>query len=137
MDLGIVTGAQQTPAIANALQQQVEAVVEAAFPRGDRLSLKTYGVSYHSKMAHGARPVWVVHALNVEVQELVSQALEGAKLSMVEASVYKAGEELQRLQKGVVTFKETMRRALESDSDTRSRRAAGRLLFTQKGDGVY
>jgi hypothetical protein len=55
----------------------------------------------------------------------------------VETSVYKAAEELQRLQKGMVAFKETTRRALESDSDTRSRRAAGRLLFTQKRDGMY
>jgi hypothetical protein len=91
MDLGIVIGAQQTPAVANALQQQVEAVVEARFPRDHRLSLRTYGVSYHSKMAHGARHAWMVHALNEEVQELVSQALEGAKLSMAEASVYISG----------------------------------------------
>jgi hypothetical protein len=55
MDLGIVVGAQQTPAIANALQQQVKAVVEEAFPRDDRLSPKTYGVPYHNKLAQGAR----------------------------------------------------------------------------------
>jgi hypothetical protein len=77
----------------------------------------------------------MARALNEEVQELVSQALEGAKLSMVEASVYKAAEELQGLQKGVATSKETMRRTLESESDTESRRAAaGRLLFSQKKD---
>jgi hypothetical protein len=132
MDLGIVIGAQQTPVVANALQQQVKAVVEERFPRDPRLSLKTYGVFYHSKMAHGASHVWMVRALNEEVQELVSQALEGARLSMAEASVYKAAEELQRLQKGMVTFKETMRRTLESESDTKSRRAAGRLLFSRR-----
>jgi hypothetical protein len=138
MDLGMVVGAQQTPAIANALQQQVEPVVEEASPRDDRLSLKTYGVFYHSQLAQGARHVWMAHALSEEVQELVSQALEGEKLSMAEASVYKAAEELQRLQKRmVVTSKETMRRALESESDSKSRRAAGRLLFTQKRGGVY
>jgi hypothetical protein len=68
MDLGIVAGAQQTPAIANALQRQVKAVVEGAFPRDDRLSLETYEVFYHNKLAQGARHVWLVHALNEEVQ---------------------------------------------------------------------
>ena len=32
MDRGIVVGAHQTPAISNALQQQVQAIVEAASP---------------------------------------------------------------------------------------------------------
>ena len=57
-----------------------------------------YGVFYHASLAHGARHVWMIHALNEEVQELVAQALEGRKLSMVEASVYKSADELQRLQ---------------------------------------
>jgi hypothetical protein len=93
-----VVGAHQTPTISNALQQQMQAIVEAAFPNDKRLSLKTYGVFYHASLAHGARHVWMIHALNEEVQELVAQALEGRKLSMVEASVYKSADELQRLQ---------------------------------------
>jgi hypothetical protein len=137
MDRGIVAGAHQTPAIANALQQQVKAIVDEAFPRDDRLSLMNYGVSYHATLAHGARHVWLVHALNEEVQELVSQALEGRKLPMVETSVYKAAEELQGLQKGMIIFKATMKRILESDSNPKTRRAAARLLFTKKRDWVY
>jgi hypothetical protein len=79
-----------------------------------------------------------VHALNEEVQELVSQALEGRKLPMVKTSVYKAAEELQRLQKGTVIFKATMKRILESDSTPdQIRRAAAGLLFTKKREGVY
>ena len=137
MDRGIVVGAHQTPAISNALQRQVQAIVEAAFPKDDRLSPTTYGVSYHASLPRGARHVWMVHALNEEVQELVAQALEGRKLSMVEASVYKAAEELQRLQKGVIIFKAMMRRVLESESSGKTRREAARLLFTKKRDGVY
>jgi hypothetical protein len=68
---------------------------------------------------------------------LVSQALEGRKLPVVETGVYKAAEELQRLQKGMIIFKATMRRTLESDSTNKTRRAAARLLFTKKRDGVY
>jgi hypothetical protein len=56
---------------------------------------------------------------------------------MVETSVYKAAEELQRFQKGMIIFKATMRRALESDSTNTTRRAAARLLFTMKRGGVY
>lgn len=93
-----MVGTHQTPTISNALQQQMQAIVEAAFPNDKRLSLKTYGVFYHASLAHGARHVWMIHALNEEVQELVAQALEGRKLSMVEASVYKSADELQRLQ---------------------------------------
>jgi hypothetical protein len=78
----------------------------------------------------------VVHALNEEVQELVSEALEGAKLSLVEASVFKAADELQRLQKGMVTFKETMRITLESESNSTSRREVGRLLYSRKKEEV-
>jgi hypothetical protein len=111
--------------------------VDEASPRDDRLSPKTYGVFYHAALAHGARHVWVVHALNEEVQELVSQALEGRKLPMAETSVYKAAEELQGLQKGMTIFKAAMKRTLESDSTPEIRRAAARLLFTKKGEGVY
>jgi hypothetical protein len=71
------------------------------------------------------------------VQELVAQALEGWKLSMVEPSVYKAAEELQRLQNGMIIFKATMRRVLESESSNKTRREAARLLFTKKREGVY
>jgi hypothetical protein len=71
MDRGIVAGAHQTPAISNVLQRQVQAIVDAAFPNDDRLSPTTYGVSYHASLARGARHVWVVHASNEEVQELV------------------------------------------------------------------
>jgi hypothetical protein len=138
MDRGIVVGAHQTPAISNALQRLVKAVVDAAFPNDDRLSPTTYGVSYHASLARGARHVCMVHALNEEVQELVAQALEGRKLSMVEASVYKAAEELQRLQKGMIIFKATMRRVLESESSGKTRRGgAAKLLFTTKREGVY
>jgi hypothetical protein len=132
-----VVGAHQTPAISNALQRQVKAIVDVAFPNDDRLSPKTYGVFYHASLARGARHVWMVHALNEEVQEMVSQALEGRKLSMVEASVYKAAEELQRLQKGMAIFKATMKRVLESESSNKIRREAARLLFSKKrGGGV-
>jgi hypothetical protein len=79
----------------------------------------------------------MAHALNEEVQELVAQALEGRKLSMAEASVYKAAEELQRLQNGVLIFKTAMRRVLESESTAKTRRAAARLLFARKREGVY
>jgi hypothetical protein len=79
MDRGIVVGAHQTPAISNALQRQVKAVVDVASPKDDRLSPTTYGVFYHASLARGARHVWMAHALNEEVQELVSQALEGQK----------------------------------------------------------
>jgi hypothetical protein len=49
MDRGIVVvGAHQTPAIANALQRQVKAIVDEAFPKDDRLSPTTYGVPYHT-----------------------------------------------------------------------------------------
>jgi hypothetical protein len=136
MDKGIVIGAQQTPAVANALQQQVTSIVEERFPLDDRLSLKTYGVLYHNKMAYGARHAWMAHALNEEVQELVSQALGGAKLSLVEASVFKAADELQRHQKGMVAFKEAMGIALESESDSKSRRGGGRLLFSKKKEEI-
>jgi hypothetical protein len=111
--------------------------VEAAHPEDERLGLKTYGVLYHASLARGARHVWMVHALNEEVQEMVAQALEGWKLSMVEASVYKAAEELQSLQNGMFIFKTTMRRVLESESTARTRRAASRLLWSKKRDGVY
>jgi hypothetical protein len=59
MDRGIVAlGAHQTPAIANALQRQVKAIVDGAPPKDDRLGLTTYGVFYHASLAHGARHVW-------------------------------------------------------------------------------
>jgi hypothetical protein len=74
----------------------------------------------------------MVHALNEEVQELVSEALEGAKLTLAETGVFKAADELQRLQKGMVAFKETMRRTLESESNSTSRREAGRLCCARK-----
>jgi hypothetical protein len=68
---------------------------------------------------------------------LVSQALEGRKLPVVETSVYKAAEELQRLQKEMIIFKATTRRIRESDSTNTTRRAAARVLFTKKRDGMY
>ncbi len=43
---------------------------------------------------------------------------------------------LQRLQKGVVTFKETMRITLESESNSTSRREVGRLLYSRKKEEV-
>jgi hypothetical protein len=54
-----------------------------------------------------------------------------------EASVYKAAEELQRLQKGMAIFKATMRRVFESESSGKTRREAARLLSTNKREGVY
>jgi hypothetical protein len=68
-----------------------------------------------SKMA-GAKHVWMVRALNEEVQEMVSEALP-----LVEASDFQAADELQRLQKVMTAFKKAMRKIVESESSTMRR----------------
>jgi hypothetical protein len=82
MDEGMAIGAKHTPDVSDALQKQVKLVVKKRFPHDERRSPKAYGVFYRSKMA-GARHVWMAHALSDEMQELMSEALEGAKLPLV------------------------------------------------------
>ena len=51
--------------------------------------------------------------------------------------MYKAADELQSLQNGMLIFKTALRRILESESTAKTRRAASRLLWSKKRDGVY
>jgi hypothetical protein len=100
MDKGVVIGAQQALYVSNALQKQVELRVEKMFPNDERIGLKKYGVSYHIKMP-GGKHVWIMPALNEEIQEIVAEALAGVKPPLAEASVFQAADELQRHQKGI------------------------------------
>jgi hypothetical protein len=128
MDKGIVISAQHTPNISNKLQKQVESHVVKMFPNDD-------GVFYHKQMA-GGKHIWMVHALNEEVQEMVAGALAGVKLSLVEIGVFQAADELQRLQKGMSTVKQAMRKIVESESSSQTRRATGKLLYSKKTEEV-
>jgi hypothetical protein len=60
---------------------------------------------------------------------MVAEALAGVKLSLVEIGVFQAAGELQRLQKGMGTFKKAMTQIVESESTSQTRRATGKLLY--------
>jgi hypothetical protein len=67
---------------------------------------------------------------------MVAEALAGVKLSLVEIGVFQAAGELQRLQKGMGTFKKAMTQIVESESTSQTRRATGKLLYSKKKEEV-
>jgi hypothetical protein len=132
MDQGVIPGVQKTTQIANDLQRQVEArVVVKMFPNDERIGLKMYGVFYH-KHIMGRKHIYMVHARNEVVQEMVAEARANARIPMVDKIVFHAADEMQRLKKGMATFQAAMAKTVESKSDSKSRRQVGKQLHHKK-----
>jgi hypothetical protein len=80
MDFGIVPGAQQSTDIANWLQDGIIAMLSRSHAEAD-ISAKMIGVPYHRKLFRG-KYVYMVHAKNEVLQELVASTLRDYKIPM-------------------------------------------------------
>jgi hypothetical protein len=77
---------------------------------------------YHRKLFRG-KYVYMAHAKNAMVQEIVASALQDYKIPMVPWGIYNAAKEMGGMESGLKAFKETMAKivgALLSSSDRRS-----------------
>jgi hypothetical protein len=84
MDLGIVPGAQESTAISNWFQDEIIAAVNKAHSEAN-IDAKTIGVFYHSKLFRG-RFVYMVHAKNAVLQEMVASTMRGYEIPIVHSA---------------------------------------------------
>jgi hypothetical protein len=73
IDSGIVPGSQQSPEISNWFQDEIIAMINKSLPEA-KVNAKMLGVFYHRKLFRG-QYVYMVHAKNAMVQEIVASAL--------------------------------------------------------------
>jgi hypothetical protein len=71
IDLGIVPGSQQSTEISNWFQDETIAMTNKSLPEA-KVDAKMLGVPYHRKYSGDAQHVYMVHARNAIVQEIVS-----------------------------------------------------------------
>jgi hypothetical protein len=114
MDLGIVPGAQESTAISNWFQDGIIAAMNGAYAHPEEnIDAKNIGVSYHSKLLRG-RFVYMVHAKNAVLQEMVASTLNGHEITMVPRRIYKAAKEMADMETGLKAVKDAMATAVRA-----------------------
>jgi hypothetical protein len=132
MDLGIVPGAQQSTGIANWLQDEIIAMLSRSHEEAN-INAKVIGVSYHRKLFRG-KYMYMVHAKNAVLQELVASTLRDYKIPMAPWVVYNAVNEIGDMESGLKAFKEVMAKITGAVLSSGDRRSLGRRYWNAHKD---
>jgi hypothetical protein len=125
VDLGIVPGAQQSPEISNWLQDEVIARMKECNAEA-QVDDKVLGVFYHRKLYRG-QYVYMVHAKNATVQEMVASTLLDYKIPVVPWKIYNAATELNTMGSGLNAFKKTFAKIVGATLSSGDRRSLRRI----------
>ena len=132
LDLGIVPGAQQSTDISNWLQDEIIAVLNRSHA-GANINAKMTGVSYHRKLFR-EKYVYMVHAKNAVLQELVASTLRDYKTPVVPWAIYNAAKEVGDMESGLKAFKEAMAAITGAMLSSGDRRSLGRRYWNAHKD---
>jgi len=94
---------------------------------------KMLGVFYHRRLYRGYY-IYIVHAKNARVQEMVASMLLDYKIPMVPWKVYKAATEMNTIEKGLHEFKKTFAKIVGATLSSEDRRSLGRRHWNVHGD---
>jgi hypothetical protein len=126
IDLEIVPGSQQSTGISNWFQDEIIAVINRSLPEA-KVRAKMPGVSYHRKLFRGQHVyIYMAHARNAMVQEVVASTLRDYKIPVVPWGVYNAAKEMGDMESGLKAFKETMAKVVGAQLSSSDRRSLGR-----------
>jgi malonyl CoA-acyl carrier protein transacylase len=135
LDLGIVPGAQQSTESFNWLQDEIIAMTNKSRPEA-HVDAKLIGVPYHRKLFRG-RYVYMAHAKNAVVQELVASTLKKYKIPMVPWVIYNAAKEVEvvaGMESELKAFNETMAKAVGAELSSGDRRSLARRFWDAHKD---
>jgi hypothetical protein len=130
--LGIVPGSQQSTEISNGFQDEIIAMINKSLPEA-KVGAKVLGVLYHRKLFRG-QYVYMVHARNAMVQEIVASTLQDYKIPMVPWGIYNAAKEMDGMESGLKAFKETMAKIVGAQLSSSDRRSLGRRYWDAHKD---
>jgi hypothetical protein len=94
---------------------------------------KMLGVSYHRKL-YRRQYVYMVHAKNAAVQEMVASTLLDYKIPMVPWKIYNAATELNTMGSGLNAFKKAFAKIVGATLPSGDRRPLGRRHWEVHGD---
>jgi hypothetical protein len=129
VEVGIVPGAQQSPVISNWLQDEIcilARIKECSTAESLIVDDKMLGVFYHRKLYQG-QYVYMMHAKNATVQEMVASVLLDYEIQMVPWKVYNAATEMNTVENV------HSRRHLRRSWGLHSRRRTGDLWGADNG----
>jgi hypothetical protein len=132
VDLGIVPGAQQSTDISNWLQDEIIAVLNRPHAEAN-INAKVVGVSYRRKLFRG-KYVYMVHAKNAVLQELVASTLRDYKIPVVPWVIYNAAKEVGDMESGLKAFKAAMAAITGAVLSSGDRRSPGRRYWNAHKD---